>query len=51
MQFVDYGRSFDAGINIQEDNWVHQAKRAGFDVSMIGDDTVRPKEDFPHFFA
>lgn len=38
--FVDYGRSFDAGINIKEDNWVHQAKTAGIDVSVVGDDTV-----------
>ena len=37
--FVDYGRSFDAGINIQEDNWVHQARKAGIDVSVVGDDT------------
>lgn len=22
--FVDIGRSFDAGIDLQEDNWLHQ---------------------------
>ena len=37
--FVDIGRSFDAGIDIQEDNWVHGAMRAGHRVSVIGDDT------------
>ena len=37
--FVDIGRSFDAGIDIQEDNWVHGAMRAGHRISVIGDDT------------
>jgi len=37
--FVDIGRSFDAGIDIQEDNWVHGAIRAGHRVSITGDDT------------
>ena len=37
--FVDIGRSFDAGIDIQEDNWVHGAMRAGHRVSVLGDDT------------
>jgi len=37
--FVDIGRSFDAGIDIQEDNWVHGATRAGHRVSVTGDDT------------
>lgn len=37
--FVDMGRSFDAGIDIQEDNWVHGAMRAGHRVTVIGDDT------------
>jgi len=37
--FVDMGRSFEAGIDIQEDNWVHGAMRAGHRVSVVGDDT------------
>jgi phosphatidylinositol glycan class O len=37
--FVDIGRSFEAGIDIQEDNWVHGAMRAGHRVSVVGDDT------------
>jgi phosphatidylinositol glycan class O len=37
--FVDMGRSFDAGIDIHEDNWVHGAIRAGHRVSVTGDDT------------
>ena len=28
--FVDIGRSFDAGIDLQEDNWLHQASRQYF---------------------
>eukprot|EP00961_Rhodomonas_salina_P180248 2432822-Rhodomonas_salina.2 len=37
--FVDMGRSFEAGIDIQEDNWVHQAVRAGHEMRVVGDDT------------
>ena len=36
---VDMGRSFDAGIDVQEDNWVVQGGKSGVRMSMVGDDT------------
>jgi phosphatidylinositol glycan class O len=48
---VDMGRSFDAGIDVQEDNWVVQSAAAGVRMSVLGDDTwlsLFPAERWAH---